>query len=79
MAKKKFDPKAKAKRQKVMLAVGSVLLLALLAFQVPRTMKMMKSPTASSSSSPSTTTTSADDSGSARSTGSRCAAWRPPR
>ena len=59
MAKKKFDPKAKAKRQKVMLAVGSVLLLALLAFQVPRTMKMMKSPTASSSSSPSTTTTSA--------------------
>ena len=59
MAKKKFDPKAKAKRQKVMLAVGSVLLLGLLAFQVPRTMKMMKSPTASSSSSPSTTTTSA--------------------
>jgi hypothetical protein len=59
MAKKKFDPKAKAKRQKVMLAIGSVLLLGLLAFQVPRTMKMMKSPTASSSSSPSTTTTSA--------------------
>jgi hypothetical protein len=58
MAKKKFDPKAKAKRQKVMLAVGSVLLLGLLAFQVPRTMKMLKSPTASSSSSPSTTTTS---------------------
>jgi hypothetical protein len=58
MAKKKFDPKAKAKRQKVMLAVGSVLLLGLLAFQVPRTMKMMKSPTASSSSSPPTTTTS---------------------
>jgi hypothetical protein len=58
MAKKKFDPKAKAKRQKVMLAVGSVLLLALLAFQVPRTMKMMKSPSTTSSSSPSTTTTS---------------------
>jgi hypothetical protein len=56
MAKKKFDPKAKAKRQKVMLAVGSVLLLGLLAFQVPRTMKMLKGPTASSSSSPSTTT-----------------------
>ena len=33
MAKKKFDPKAKAKRQKVMLAVGSVLLLGLLAFR----------------------------------------------
>jgi hypothetical protein len=58
MAKKKFDPKAKAKRQKVMLAVGSVLLLGLLAFQVPRTMKMLKSPTASSSSSPPTATTS---------------------
>ena len=59
MAKKKFDPKAKAKRQKVFLAVGSVLLLAVLAFQVPRTMKMMKSPTASSSSTPSTTTSTA--------------------
>jgi hypothetical protein len=61
MAKKKFDPKAKAKRQKVFLAVGGVLLLALLAFQVPRTMKMMKSQTQSSSSStpPATTTTAA--------------------
>ena len=59
MAKKKFDPKAKAKRQKVMLAVGSVLLLGLLAFQVPRTMKMLKPQTDTSSSSPSTTTTSA--------------------
>jgi hypothetical protein len=59
MAKKKFDPKAKAKRQKVMLAVGSVLLLGLLAFQVPRTMKMLKPQTENSSSSPSTTTTSA--------------------
>lgn len=41
MAKKKFDPKAKAKRQKIFAAVGGVLLLALLAFQVPRTMKML--------------------------------------
>lgn len=56
MAKKKFDPKAKAKRQKIILAVGGVLLLALLAFQVPRTMKMMKPPTQSSSPSPSRTT-----------------------
>jgi len=56
MAKKKFDPKAKAKRQKVILAVGSVVLLAVLAFQVPRTLKMMKSPSADSSSSASTTT-----------------------
>jgi hypothetical protein len=38
---KKFDPKAKAKRQKVMVAVGGVILLGLLAFQVPRTMKML--------------------------------------
>jgi hypothetical protein len=57
MAKKKFDPKAKAKKQKVILAVGGVLLLALLAFQVPRTMKMMKGQNQSASSStPSTTT-----------------------
>jgi hypothetical protein len=38
---KKFDPKAKAKRQKIMVAVGGVILLGLLAFQVPRTMKML--------------------------------------
>jgi hypothetical protein len=59
MAKKKFDPKAKAKRQKVILAVGSVVLLAVLAFQVPRTLKMMKSPSADSSSTASTTTSAA--------------------
>jgi len=57
MAKKKHDPKAKAKRQKVIAAVGGVLLLALLAFQVPRTMKMMHPQDQSAqSSSPSTTT-----------------------
>jgi hypothetical protein len=38
---KKFDPKAKAKRQKIIIAVGGVLLLGLLAFQIPRTMKML--------------------------------------
>ena len=38
---KSFDPKAKAKRQKIIAAVGGVLLLGLLAFQVPRTMKML--------------------------------------
>jgi hypothetical protein len=38
---KKVDPKAKAKRQKIIAGVGAVLLLALLAFQVPRTMKML--------------------------------------
>jgi hypothetical protein len=61
MAKKKFDPKAKAKRQKVIAAVGGVLLLGLLAIQVPRTMKLMNSQSQSSSSSSSassaTTTT----------------------
>ena len=57
MAKKKHDPKAKAKRQKVIAAVGGVLLLALLAFQVPRTLKMMHPQDQSAqSSSPSTTT-----------------------
>lgn len=57
MAKKKHDPKAKAKRQKVIAAVGGVLLLAVLAFQVPRTMKMMHPQDQSAqSSSPSTTT-----------------------
>jgi hypothetical protein len=61
MAKKKFDPKAKAKRQKVMLAVGGVILLGLLVIQVPKTMKMMKgqSQSASSSSPPPATSTTA--------------------
>ena len=61
MAKKKFDPKAKAKRQKMIAAVGGVLLLGLLVFQVPRTMKMLKQNqgTSSSSSSAATSTTAA--------------------
>jgi hypothetical protein len=55
---KKFDPQAKAKRQKIFIAVGGVLLLGLLAFQVPRTMKMLhQSAPSSSSSSASTTAT----------------------
>jgi len=59
MAKKKFDPKVKAKRQKVIAAIGGVLLLGLLAFQVPRTMKMLKQSqgTSSSSSTAATSTT----------------------
>jgi collagen type VII alpha len=61
MAKKKIDPKAKAKRQKIIAGVGGVILLGVLAFQVPRTMKMLNPPTESSSSSSSApaTTTSA--------------------
>ena len=58
---KKIDPKAKAKRQKIIAAVGGVILLGVLAFQVPRTMKMLNPPTDSSSSSssaPATTTSS---------------------
>jgi hypothetical protein len=38
---KKVDLKAKAKRQKLIAAGGGVLLIAVLAFQVPRTMKML--------------------------------------
>jgi hypothetical protein len=59
MAKKKFDPKAKAKRQKMIAAVGGVLLLGLLAFQVPRTMKMLKQNQGTSSSSTVATSTTA--------------------
>lgn len=57
---KKIDPKAKAKRQKIYAAVGGVILLGVLAFQVPRTLKMLHPPTDSSSSSstPAATTTS---------------------
>ena len=51
---KKIDPKAKAKRQKIYAAVGGVILLGVLAFQVPRTMKMLHPPTETSSSSSST-------------------------
>jgi hypothetical protein len=38
---KKVDHKAKAKRQKIMAAGGAVLLVGILAIQVPRTMKML--------------------------------------
>jgi hypothetical protein len=44
-SKKHVDPlKAKQKRQKVIAAVLSVLFVGVLAFQVPRVMKMMKTP-----------------------------------
>ena len=42
MAKKNFDPKAKAKRQKIFAAVGGVILLGVLAFEIPNTMKQLK-------------------------------------
>ena len=56
---KKIDPKAKAKRQKIYAGVGGVILLAVLAFQVPRTLKMLNPPNVTSSSSAPATTTSA--------------------
>jgi hypothetical protein len=55
---RKVDPKAKAKRQKIFAAIGGVILLGLLAFQVPRTMKMLHpAEESSSSSTPAATTT----------------------
>lgn len=57
---KKIDPvQAKAAKQKKIAIVGGVLLLGLLAFQVPRTMKMLNSQgtgTSSSPTAPATTT-----------------------
>jgi hypothetical protein len=55
---KKIDPKAKAKKQKIYAGIGGVLLLGLLAFQVPRTMKMLNPPNAndSAATSPAATT-----------------------
>ena len=41
MAAKKFDAKAKAKRQKIILAVLGVVFLGVLAWQVPSVLKMM--------------------------------------
>ncbi len=59
---KKIDPKAKARKQKIYAAIGGVLLLGLLAFQVPRTMKMLHQPhatdAAATTAAPTTTTTS---------------------
>src|SRR5947199_7736419 len=55
---KKIAPKAKAKRQKIYAGVGGVILLAVLAFQVPRTLKMMHPADASSSSPPPAATSS---------------------
>jgi len=49
---KKIDPQAKAKRQKVIAAVLGVLLLGVLAFQLPRTLKMLHQSSASASPTP---------------------------
>jgi hypothetical protein len=59
MAKKKHDPAAKAKRQKIIAAVGGVILLALLAYQGPKTLKLLHQSNASASSSTPAATTPA--------------------
>ncbi len=54
MAKKVLDPKAQAKKQKKRALIAGVVFLALLAYQVPKTMKMLnaKPPTAAAASAP---------------------------
>jgi hypothetical protein len=52
---KKIDPQAKAKRQKIIAAGLGVVLLGVLAFQLPRTLKMLHQ--SSASASPAATTT----------------------
>lgn len=51
---KKFDAKAKAKRQKIIAAVGGVILLLVLAYEVPSLMKTMnkKPPVSSAATGP---------------------------
>ncbi len=56
----KVDLKAKAKRQKIIAAVGGVILLALLAYQVPKTMKLLHGSSASASPPPASTTPTSD-------------------
>jgi len=60
MAKKTIDPlKAKQKKQKIIAAVLGVALLGVLAFEVPRVMKMMKTPAAPVAQTTTTATTPA--------------------
>src|SRR5205085_9923197 len=57
---KRLDPKAKAKREKVIAGVGGLVLLGVLAFAIPMTMKQLKSqqaPAAAAAATPSTSTT----------------------
>jgi hypothetical protein len=57
VARKNVDPKAaKAARQKKIAIGGAVLLVAVLAFQVPRTLKMLHPSTPQSSAAPAATT-----------------------
>jgi hypothetical protein len=56
---KRLDPKAKAKREKIIAGGAGVLLLGVLAFAIPMTMKQLKSqqaPAAAAAATPTTTT-----------------------
>jgi hypothetical protein len=58
MASRKVnEAKAKAKKQKILAIGGAVLLVAILAFEIPNTMKLMKGPQQSSSQPAAATTT----------------------
>jgi hypothetical protein len=69
---KKIDPQAKAKRQKIIAATLGVVLLAVLAFQLPRTLKMLHQ--SSASASPTATTTASTGTGTTGATGALAAA-----
>jgi hypothetical protein len=58
---KAIDPKAQAKKQKKRAIIAGVVFLALLAYQVPKTMKMLnaKAPTAAAASAPAPVSTPA--------------------
>jgi hypothetical protein len=56
---KKIDPQAKAKRQKITAAALGVVLLGVLAFQLPRTLKMLHQSSASASPAAATTVSTA--------------------
>jgi hypothetical protein len=70
MARAKTDLKAKEKKQKIVLAAGGVLLLALLAIQGPKLMKQLKGPSApAAAATPATTTTTTSTAATATSSG----------
>jgi len=69
---KKIDPQAKAKRQKITAAALGVLLLGVLAFQLPRTLKMLHQ--SSASASPAATTTASAATGTTGAAGALAAA-----
>ena len=69
---KKIDPKAKAKKQKIMAGVLGALLLGVLAFQGPRTLKMLHQ--SSASASPAATTPAATATGATGASGALPAA-----